>query len=115
LGRLGRIGLEAPIRYERSRPGELVHVDVKRLGRIQGGAGKRVRGGLRKHWNRPRLDAEGRRRLTVGWEFVHVAVDVECPRFRGQLSAGLSAPAERLSGHAKEAEVPKALSAGVSA
>jgi transposase InsO family protein len=75
LGRLGRIGLEQPLRYERSRPGELVHVDVKRLGRIQGGAGKRVRDGLRKHYNPSRTDAEGRRRLTVGWEFVHVAVD----------------------------------------
>ena len=75
LGKLGRIGLEPPVRYERSRPGELVHIDVKRLGRIQGGAGKRIRGGLRKHYNRARIDAEGRRRLTVGWEFVHVAVD----------------------------------------
>jgi transposase len=45
MGRLGRIGLEQPVRYERRRPGELVHVDVKKLGRIQGGAGKRVRGG----------------------------------------------------------------------
>jgi transposase InsO family protein len=75
LGRLGRLGLEQPVRYERSRPGELVHVDVKRLGRIQGGAGKRVRDGLRKHYNPARIDAEGRRRLTVGWEFVHIAVD----------------------------------------
>jgi transposase InsO family protein len=75
LGRLGRIGLERPVRYERSRPGELVHVDVKRLGRIQGGAGKRVRDGLRKHYNRARIDAEGRRRQTVGWEFVHIAID----------------------------------------
>jgi transposase InsO family protein len=75
LGRLGRIGLEQPLRYERSRPGELVHIDVKRLGRIQGGAGKRVRDGLRKHYNPTRIDAEGRRRLTVGWEFVHIAID----------------------------------------
>jgi transposase InsO family protein len=75
LGRLGRIGLEPPHRYERSRPGELVHIDVKRLGRIQGGAGKRVRDGLRKHYNPVRIDAEGRRRLTVGWEFVHIAID----------------------------------------
>ena len=75
LGRLGRLGLEPPLRYERSRPGELVHIDVKRLGRIQGGAGKRVRGGLRKHWNPRVTDAAGRRRLTVGWEFVHVAID----------------------------------------
>ena len=75
LGRLGRLGLEQALRYERSRPGELVHVDVKRLGRIQGGAGKRVRGGLRKHWNPRVTDAAGRRRLTVGWEFVHIAID----------------------------------------
>jgi len=75
MGRLGGIGLERALRYERSRPGELVHVDVKRLGRIQGGAGKRVRDGLRKHYNRARIDAEGRRRLTVGWEFVHIAID----------------------------------------
>jgi len=42
LGRLGGIGLEQPRRYERSRPGELLHIDVKQLGRIEGGAGKRV-------------------------------------------------------------------------
>jgi transposase InsO family protein len=75
LGKLGRLGLERPRRYERSRPGELVHIDVKRLGRIQGGAGKRVRDGLRKHYNPARIDLEGRRRLTVGWEFVHIAID----------------------------------------
>ena len=44
LGRLGRIGLEPAVRYERSRPGELVHIDIKKLGRIEGGAGKRIRG-----------------------------------------------------------------------
>jgi transposase InsO family protein len=75
LGRLGRIGLERPVRYERERPGELVHIDVKRLGRIQGGAGKRVRDGLRKHYNPTVVDREGKRRLTVGWEYVHVCVD----------------------------------------
>ncbi|HVC87715.1 MAG TPA: leucine zipper domain-containing protein [Gaiellaceae bacterium] len=32
MGRLGRIGLEPAVRYERSRPGELLHVDVKKLG-----------------------------------------------------------------------------------
>src|SRR5438093_13140371 len=36
MGRLGRIGLEQSVRYERSRPGELIHVDVKKLGRIRG-------------------------------------------------------------------------------
>jgi transposase InsO family protein len=75
MGRLGRLGLEQPVRYERSRPGELVHVDVKKLGRIEGGAGKRIRGGPRSHYNRTFTDAAGRRRNTVGWEFVHVCVD----------------------------------------
>ena len=40
LGKLGRLGLEPAQRYERARPGELIHIDVKKLGRIQGGAGK---------------------------------------------------------------------------
>jgi len=74
MGRLGRIGLEQPVRYERSRPGELLHVDVKQLGRIEGGAGKRVRGG-RQHYTRRFTDAAGKVRKTVGWEYVHVAVD----------------------------------------
>jgi transposase InsO family protein len=74
LGRLGRIGLEQPLRYERSRPGELVHVDVKKLGRIQRGAGHRVRGGPQ-HYNRKVTDAAGRIRKTVGWEYVHIAID----------------------------------------
>ena len=75
LGRLGRIGLERPVRYERSRPGELVHIDVKKLGRIQGGVGKRWRGGIYQHHNPKRRDAAGVDRRTVGWEFVHVAID----------------------------------------
>jgi transposase InsO family protein len=74
IGRLGRIGLEPPRRYERSRPGELVHIDVKKLGRIQGGAGWRVRD-RKQHYNPSYTDATGRRRNTVGWEYVHVAVD----------------------------------------
>jgi transposase InsO family protein len=81
---LARIGLgkrsrleppEPPNRYERKRPGELIHVDVKKLGRIQGGAGKRVRGGQRSPYNRQETDGAGVRRNTVGWEFVHVCVD----------------------------------------
>jgi len=54
LGKLGRLGLEPARRYERARPGELVHVDVKKLGRIQGGAGRRVRRGDRRHYT-PRV------------------------------------------------------------
>jgi transposase InsO family protein len=75
VGRLGRIGLEQPVRYERTRPGELVHIDVKKLGRIKGGAGKRWRDRPQQHYNATYTDASGHRRNTVGWEYVHVAVD----------------------------------------
>src|SRR5205814_8551587 len=34
MGKLGRLGLEPAQRYERARPGELIHIDVKKLGRI---------------------------------------------------------------------------------
>jgi transposase InsO family protein len=74
MGRLGRLGLEPPVRYERTRPGELVHLDVKKLGRIEGGAGWRVRGGAQ-HYNRTLIDRDGHRRNTVGYEYVHIAVD----------------------------------------
>ncbi len=73
LGRLGRLGLEPPRRYERSRPGELLHIDVKKLGRIEGGAGHRMVGRPRR--NRRRTDGSGVRRSQVGWEAVHVCVD----------------------------------------
>ena len=75
MGKLGRIGLEPAVRYERERPGELIHIDVKKLGRIQGGAGKRVRDGLRQHYNSRKRDAAGVDRQTVGWEYVHIAID----------------------------------------
>src|SRR5580698_9663795 len=77
LGKLGRLGLEPAVRYERERPGELIHIDVKKLGRIQGGAGHRVHG--HKRSNLAKTDAAGRRRRQVGWEFVHIAVD-DCTR-----------------------------------
>jgi transposase len=75
MGKLGRLGLEQPVRYERSRPGELVHLDVKKLGRIDGGAGKRVRGLGKRHYNRTYTDLDGHVRTTIGWEYVHIAVD----------------------------------------
>jgi len=74
MGKLGRLGLEPAVRYERSRPGELVHIDVKRLARIKGGAGWRVRD-RKQHYNASFIDQAGKRRNTVGYEYVHVAVD----------------------------------------
>ena len=72
---IARLGLSklAPLqepepanRYERPRPGELIHIDVKKLGRI-GRPGHRVNG-----------DRSTRTR-GIGWEFVHVCVD-DCTR-----------------------------------
>jgi transposase InsO family protein/transposase len=74
LGRLGRLGLEPAERYERARPGELIHIDVKKLGRIQV-PGHRVTGNRRQRARRSRTGNDGRYLGTAGWEFVHVAVD----------------------------------------
>jgi len=76
LGRLSRLDPPEPVRrYERSRPGELIHVDVKKLGRIVGGAGHRIVGRQGQRRNPARLDAAGVARKGVGWECVHVCVD----------------------------------------
>jgi transposase InsO family protein len=78
---LKRIGLgkrsrleppESPNRYELPRPGQLVHVDVKKLGRISElGAGHRATGRRRQL----KRTLEGKQRGATGWEFVHVMVD----------------------------------------
>jgi transposase InsO family protein len=60
--RLSRAPVEPPNRYERARPGELVHVDIKRLGRFHT-PGKRVFG-----------DRLARNRH-AGWQYVHLAID----------------------------------------
>ena len=64
---------EPPNRYERRHPGELVHVDIKKLGRISArGAGHRVLG-HRASQRRPHVG--GRKRGITGHEFVHVMID----------------------------------------
>jgi transposase InsO family protein len=75
MGRLGRLGLEPAERYERARPGELIHIDVKKLGRIEGGAGKRITGGVKRNPRRTRVDGSGVTRKITGWDYVHVAID----------------------------------------
>jgi len=72
LGKLSRLEPpEPPNRYERSRPGELVHVDVKKLGVIAG-AGHRVTGQRQSQLANRRARRRG---APKGWEFVHVCVD----------------------------------------
>lgn len=63
LGRLDRLEPRPPVvRYERQRPGELVHLDTKMLGRIAG------------HGHRVTGDRRARNR-GIGWNRVHVAID----------------------------------------
>ena len=72
LGKLSRLEPpEPPNRYERARPGELIHVDVKKLGVITG-IGHRI-SGQRQSQNATRRAR--RRGAPKGWEFVHVCVD----------------------------------------
>ncbi len=74
MGKLGRLGLEPAVRYERARPGELIHIDVKKLGRIHQGAGKRITG-IKRNPRRTQRLADGRDRKIIGWEYVHIAID----------------------------------------
>ena len=67
MGRLRMLDPVLPIqRYEHAAPGDMLHLDTKRLGRIEGGPGHRITGNRR-----------GRRH--AGWEWMHVAID-DCSR-----------------------------------
>jgi transposase InsO family protein len=52
------------VRYEWLNPGDLIHLDIKKLGRIGEGGGKRVHGWTQAHAHRG-----------IGWDYVHIAID----------------------------------------
>ena len=100
LGKRSRLGAGAANRYERKRPGELVHMDIKKLGRIS------VRRGASRHaaTAASQFKAAPKRLGAAGWEFVHVAVD-DATRLayaevlqdeRGATAVGLSATSGRV-------------------
>ena len=66
-GEVIRSSKQTAVRYERERPGELVHMDVKKIGRIPDGGGWRAHGRAHRH------HATGQRRL--GYDYVHSLVD----------------------------------------
>jgi transposase InsO family protein len=68
-GEVIRASRSTALRYERARPGELVHIDVKKLGRIPKGGGWRVQGlVVQDHRSKGR-------RTGVGYDYVHSMVD----------------------------------------
>jgi transposase InsO family protein len=76
MGKLGRLGLEPAQRYEREHPGELIHIDVKKLGRILR-PGHRITG--KRTATKNTYTPDGRRIGDAGWEYVHIAID-DCTR-----------------------------------
>jgi transposase InsO family protein len=68
LGHMDRATAQPIRRYERSRPGELVHVDVKKLGKIPPGGGHKVHG-------RAATSSGARRRKRIGYAYLHTAID----------------------------------------
>jgi transposase InsO family protein len=74
LGKRSRLDpLEPPNRYERRHPGELIHIDIKKLGRISAlGAGHRVTGVRSSEHARTR---GGRKVHLTGYEYLHVVID----------------------------------------
>jgi len=71
-GQVIRASKATAVRYERDRPGELVHVDVKKLGKIPAGGGWRANG-------RPGSKTHAARTARIGYDYVHAAVD-DCSR-----------------------------------
>jgi len=67
-GEVIRASKTTAVRYERDRPGELVHVDVKKLGRIPDGGGWRVHG-------RQAGSTAVKKKQRIGYDFVHSMVD----------------------------------------
>ena len=90
LGKRSRLSApEPPNRYERRHPGELVHVDIKQLGRIsERGAGHRVTGHRGSQFSR-RIG--GRKAGLTGFEYVHVMVDDHSRLAYAEVLEGLTA------------------------
>jgi transposase InsO family protein len=67
-GEVIRASKTTAVRYERSRPGELVHVDVKKIGKIPDGGGWKARG-------RQIGKTSAQKKARIGYDYVHSMVD----------------------------------------
>ena len=103
-GQVIRASKATAVRYERARPGELIHLDVKKLGKIPQGGGWRARG-------RPGSKTHAARAARIGYDYIHAAVD-DCSRLayaeilpdeKGGTAAGFLA---RAAAHFAAAGIP---------
>lgn len=67
-GEVIRASKTTAVRYERDRPGELLHMDVKKIGRIPDGGGWRAHG-------RGTANSSAHKKARIGFDYVHSAVD----------------------------------------
>jgi transposase InsO family protein len=67
-GALIRASKTTAVRYERSRPGELIHMDVKKIGRIPEGGGWKAHG-------KGTANSGAHKRARIGFDYVHSAID----------------------------------------
>jgi len=67
-GEVIRASKTTAVRYERARPGELVHMDVKKIGRIPDGGGWRAHG-------RGTANSYAHKKARIGFDYVHSVVD----------------------------------------
>jgi transposase InsO family protein len=100
-GEVIRASKSTTVRYERDRPGELVHVDVKKIGRIPVGGGWKAHG-------RSMGSTGAQKRARIGYDYVHSMVDDHCrlayseilPDEKGATCAGfILRAAEHFAGH----------------
>ena len=70
-GEVIRSSKQTAVRYERDRPGELVHVDVKKIGKIPAGGGWKAHG-------RAMGSTGAKKRARIGYDYVHSMVDDHC-------------------------------------
>jgi transposase InsO family protein len=92
------------VRYERDRPGELIHVDVKKIGRIPDGGGWKA-------WGRQMGSTSAKKKARIGYDYIHSAVDDHsrmayseiCDDEKGTTAAGfLARAAEFFAAHGIE-------------
>ena len=84
-GEVIRASKTTAVRYERARPGELVHMDVKKIGRIPDGGGWRAHGRLIGK-------TAAQKRARIGFDYVHSVVDDHSRLAYSQILADEKAP-----------------------